>query len=112
MHPVFQPTKRGFEHFLGYYSGAEEHFTHLKTGATGDKNASWYTTYDLFNNTDDEIQPCPGPVGPGGLYSSYLYGNETTRWISQHDPSESAFFYVSWNNVHDVRLRLRRAQVC
>jgi len=28
----YTPTYRGFKDYLGYYSGAEDHFTHLKSG--------------------------------------------------------------------------------
>ena len=65
----YTPTGRGFDRYLGYYSGAEEHFTHLKKGATG------YNAYDLANNTGpDDIAPCLPPVGNGtSTYSAYLY---------------------------------------
>jgi hypothetical protein len=65
----YTPTGRGFDRYLGYYSGAEEHFTHLKKGATG------YIAYDLANNTGpDDIAPCLAPVGNGtSTYSAYLY---------------------------------------
>jgi len=67
----FTPTFRGFDHYLGYYSGAEEHFTHLKAGENLNK-------YDLTNNTGASIEPCLGAVGnASATYSSYLYGNET-----------------------------------
>lgn len=33
----YTPTYRGFHSYLGYYSGAEEHFTHLKAGEVRDQ---------------------------------------------------------------------------
>ena len=40
----YTPTYRGFDSYLGYYSGAEEHFTHKKQGCSSNY-------YDLANNT-------------------------------------------------------------
>lgn len=91
----YTPTYRGFDSFLGYYSGAEEHFTHEKGG-------EGYTAYDLANNTGTKVQPCLEPVGNGSsTYSSYLYGNETVRLLDLHDPDVPFFAYLAWNNVHD-----------
>eukprot|EP00040_Diaphanoeca_grandis_P004497 m.29078 g.29078 ORF g.29078 m.29078 type:complete len:692 (+) comp16037_c0_seq1:36-2111(+) len=90
----FTPTYRGFDHYLGYYSGAEEHFTHLKEG-------EGFNCYDLANNTGDMIGPCLDAVGnASGTYSSYLYGNETLRMLDNHDAATPLFIYLAWNNVH------------
>jgi len=90
----YTPTYRGFDHFLGYYSGAEEHFTHTKNGES-------YTAYDLANNTGDNVRPCLTAVGnASATYSSYLYGNETLRLLDRHDPAVPFFAYLAWNNVH------------
>lgn len=89
----YTPTYRGFDHYLGYYSGAEEHFTHTKGG-------EGYTAFDLANNTENVVQPCRGSVGPNGTYSSYLYGNETLRLLHAHDPNKPLYIYLAWNNVH------------
>lgn len=91
----YTPTYRGFDHFLGYYSGAEEHFTHTKDGED-------YTAYDLANNTGSQVSPCLAAVGnASSTYSSYLYGNETVRLLDLHDPTVPFFAYLAWNNVHD-----------
>eukprot|EP00041_Stephanoeca_diplocostata_P011247 m.182865 g.182865 ORF g.182865 m.182865 type:complete len:715 (+) comp18473_c0_seq2:123-2267(+) len=90
----FTPTYRGFDHYLGYYSGAEEHFTHEKAGIG-------ITKYDLSNNTGTSIAPCLNAVGnASATYSSYLYGNETLRLLDAHDASVPVFIYLAWNNVH------------
>ena len=94
------PTYRGFDEYLGYYSGAEEHFTHEKVG-TGDTKSKMFTAYDLANNTGKYVAPCLGPVGnASATYSSYLYGNETLRMLEDHDPSKPLYIYHAWNNVH------------
>ena len=86
--PQFTPTGRGFDTYLGYYSGAEEHFTHLKAGLGLNK-------YDLSNNTGSDIQPCMESVGnASATYSSYLYGNETLRLLEAHDATVPLFIYL------------------
>lgn len=52
---------------MGYYSGAEEHFTHEKDGVN-------YTAYDLSHNIGANIAPDTVDVGPNGTYSTYIYG--------------------------------------
>ena len=79
---------------LSYYSGAEEHFTHEKHGPGGN-------FFDLANNTGDKISPASkDEVGPNGTYSVYLYGNESIRYIRNHDPDTPLFMYLAWNVVH------------
>ena len=92
--PQFTPTSRGFDHYVGYYSGAEEHFSHLKAGL--DLNV-----YDLSNNSGASINPLLAMVGnASATYSSYIYGNETLRLLAAHDPATPLFVYLAWNNVH------------
>ena len=61
------------------------------------------TIYDLANNTG-----LNGPVtaadaslvGDNGVYSVHLYGNESVRYIKQHDPTTPLYMYLAWNVVH------------
>jgi hypothetical protein len=103
LNDTYTPTLRGFDRYLGYYSGAEEHFTHEKVGFPaphGEKGG--FTAYDLANNSGPHVAPCVEPVGNGSAtYSSFLYGNETLRLLAQHDPSIPLYVYLAWNNVHD-----------
>ena len=119
---------RGFDHYLGYYSGAEEvractqtyqtctcvcaaslracifhlffSFIFLGQHFTHLKSGLGLNKYDLSNNTGDDIKPCLGSVGnASATYSSYLYGNETLRLLAAHDETVPLFIYLAWNNV-------------
>ena len=100
---AYTPTLRGFDSYLGYYSGAEEHFSHEKVGyppQPGHKGG--YTAYDLANSSGTVVRPCLGAVGnASATYSAFLYANETLRLLDAHDPSVPLFVYLAWNNVHD-----------
>lgn len=90
------PTYRGFTSYLGYYSGAEEHFTHEKAGCG-------MTQFDLANSSGLQgavMHATSDLVGPDGKYSVHLYGNESVRLIQRHDPSSPLFMYLAWNVVH------------
>ena len=100
----FVPTGRGFDRYVGYYSGAEDHFTKGKTGP-GVDNQTAVQYYDLSNNTNlngqQSINSCLEHVGnASATYSSYLYGNETLRLLDQHDPNDPLYVYLAWANVH------------
>jgi hypothetical protein len=81
------PTYRGYSNYLGYYSGAEEHFSHKKAGCGINK-------FDLANNTGENgaiMHADNSLCGNNGSYSVYLYGNESIRYINDHDPNTPLF---------------------
>ena len=88
-------THRGFSSYLGYYSGAEEHFTHEKAGCGTNQ-------FDLANSTGlngPVTHAADALVGNDGVYSVHLYGNESVRYIRAHDPGVPLFMYIAWNVV-------------
>ena len=68
----FTPTFRGFEHFVGFYDAAEDHFTHMA--------AHWL---DLRNGT--------APLRTQtGTYSTHLYTAAVVDFIREHAPPSKA----------------------
>ena len=99
----YTPTHRGFSNYLGYYSGAEEHFNHIKTSPSYPKGCGILDAYDLANNTglDGPITNADKSLlGDDGKYSVHLYGNESVRYIRAHDPDVPLYMYIAWNVVH------------
>ena len=47
----YTPTLRGFDHYVGYYSGAEEHFTHENLGVDDSGNKASHTFNPLTSKS-------------------------------------------------------------
>ena len=88
------PTFRGFDSFLGFYSGGEDYFTHISGGG-----------YDFRHD------PTPN-CGSGcsqinwqdqGNYSTTVFTREAVRVIEEHDTnneSQPLFLYLAYQGVH------------
>merc|ERR1712137_1116095 len=90
------PTFRGFDSYVGFYTGGEDYFQHT----TGGK-------YDLRR----DMQPDCGAgcsklayEGDAGRYSAELFSDEAIRVIEEHDASEAPLFlYLAFQSVHSPR---------
>lgn len=79
----YTPTYRGFDSFYGFYSGAEDYYTHKHYGG-----------YDFrFNKSVHH---------PTKLrYSTTLFGRRAAEIVTNHDPSQQPLFlYLSFQGVH------------
>lgn len=87
------PTFRGFDEFVGFYSGGEDYFTH-KNGEgydfRRDSSPNCGANCSIVNTAD------------AGVYSTEVFSREAVRMISEH-PSESdtpLFLMVTYQGVH------------
>jgi arylsulfatase A-like enzyme len=78
--PAYLPTRRGFDHQYGHYTGAIDYFQHTRDGGL-----DWHR--------DDKALREEG-------YSTQLIAREAVRLINAHDPAKPLFLYVPFNAPH------------
>ena len=81
-HPAYLPTKRGFDHQYGLYTGATDYFERTFAGSD---EPNWFR--------DDQ------PLLEEG-YATDLIADEAVRLIRDHDPRRPLFLWVSFNAPH------------
>lgn len=92
------PTFRGFDSFVGFYSGGEDYFKHTSSGA-----------YDFRRDPSPMCGPNCSQVAAHdqGAYSTTVFAEEAVRVVGAHDPSVAPLFlYLAFQGVHSP------AQVC
>ena len=85
----YLPQGRGFDSFLGYWAGEEDHYTHL--------------VQDALDYWDGET-PLPELDGE---YSADVFTERAERIIRGHNASQPLFLYLAFQNVH-LPLQVRR----
>jgi len=85
------PTFRGFDSFLGFYSGGEDYFTHQTSGA-----------YDFRRDGTPRCGRNCSEIDSAdeGVYSTTVFTREAIRVIGSHDPSSPLFLYLAYQGVH------------
>lgn len=90
IHPEYTPTFRGFESFIGFYTGSQDYFTHVDLG------------FDFRNDTKPNCGPGCSDVLKQltGVYSTNIFGAEAERLVMGHDASQPLFLYYAFQAVH------------
>ena len=87
----FTPTFRGFDSFLGFYSGGEDYFTHESSGG-----------YDFRRDTSPRCGKGCSEIDwqDKGKYSTTVFTREAVRVVEEHDTSDPLFLYLAYQGVH------------
>ncbi|XP_065174838.1 arylsulfatase B-like isoform X2 [Sycon ciliatum] len=92
--PEYTPSHRGFDTFFGYYTGAEEYFTHLRSDHVDNK--SW-TALDFHLDTPDNYT---NVFNMNGTYSAYAFTDRAINIIDNHDKTKPLYIYLPFQSVH------------
>ena len=79
--PAYLPVSRGFDTSSGFLNGAEDHIKESQLCAV-----------DYWKNM--------APDPRNGTYDSYIYRDDLTEVIMNHDTSKPFFLYLPLHNVH------------
>lgn len=81
----YTPTFRGYDSFLGYYSGSQDYFTHRDSG------------FDLHLDIGPNCgQNCSQPqLQLNGNYSTHIYADRAVTILAEHpSASDPLFLYM------------------
>ena len=75
------PTSRGFDHHYGFWSGSEDHYSHMTNGA--------------FDWRDDMLVD----RNSSGIYSTELLSKRSEKVVAMHNSSRGPLFMLVSHQV-------------
>ena len=90
----YLPTRRGFDRFFGFYTGAIDYYTHNQT-ASRCKCAQKKANFLDFRDQDKIFNERKGE------YSSAIFNEKAVEFIENHNKRQPMFLIMSYQNVHD-----------
>ena len=88
------PTNRGFHSHLGYLNGAEDYYSHVRSGGFPMKLPFMlWKGYDFRRNESVSTKE-------KGEYSTFLFAKEAQDIVRKHDASSPLFLYLAFQAVH------------
>jgi arylsulfatase B len=98
-----RPTFRGYNSFLGFYSGGEDYFSHEAGGAFDFHNDSRPECGEGCSQIAWELGAkgsAPHGVDPPGQYSTIVFAEEAVRRVESHPLPQPFMFYLAFQAVH------------
>ena len=97
------PVERGFDSFVGFLQGWENHFTQQQVFPhgphTGGNGGQGPTNFSASQPVDFWLDHGPA-YGLNGTYSAYTYNEHAVAAIRSHDVSAPFFLYMAFQNTH------------
>ena len=88
----YLPTRRGFDRFYGFYSGAIDYYAHNQTAHRCKTRSA---TYLDFRNQEKIVR------NRHSEYSQGIFNEEAVQFIKNHDTKQPLFLMMSFQSVHD-----------
>jgi hypothetical protein len=92
---AYTPTFRGFDSFVGFYSGGEDYFSHVSSGGFDFRRDPSPRCGKNCSQVDWQAQ---------GSYSTEVFAQEAVTVIDQHKasapPDTPLFLYLAFQGVH------------
>ncbi|XP_046368922.2 arylsulfatase B-like [Haliotis rufescens] len=85
----YTPTERGFDSYLGFYTGSEDYFTHLRKmkEVKGEVGLDFHLNKTAYRDAN-------------GTYSANVFANRAVEIITNHDKSKPLYLYLPFQSVH------------